>query len=191
VGAVGDDQSSAFKTSAVVGRLDQSRRPQPLSATIDRAKYARTFLLFLPYLCIKSGSDLWPAHNPSEQVELLRWLSWNDWHWARVTGDFYFEQLVKKTCNIGAPPDSEALKPKIPGLQCYAGVLNAHLQGLDYVARGRLTIADFQLAAMACYWRESEMPLAEFPNIVRWLDGLGRIPAWRDRWPEEVEASAA
>jgi glutathione S-transferase len=36
---------------------------------------------------------------------------------------------------------------------------------------------------MATYWRESEMPLQDFPNIVGWIDGLMRIPAWADPWP--------
>jgi len=59
------------------------------------------------------------------------------------------------------------------------------------VALGRLTIADFYLAAMATYWRESEMPLQGLSNIVRWLDGLSRIPAWAKPWPEERAALAA
>ena len=54
---------------------------------------------------------------------------------------------------------------------------------LPHVACGRLTIADFQLASMATYWRESAMPLREFPSVVRWLEGLQRLPAWADPWP--------
>lgn len=144
----------------------------------------------MAYLCIKSGSDMWPTQEPAEQVEVLRWLSWNDWHWARVTGDFYFEYVVKRTFNLG-PPDGESLKPKIPELQRYAKVLDGHLRSRGYVACGRLTIADFQLAAMAHYWRESTMPLQEFPNVVRWLDRLDRIPAWSDPWPDERQVLTA
>jgi glutathione S-transferase len=58
------------------------------------------------------------------------------------------------------------------------------------VALGRLTIADFYLAPMVNYWRESEMPLHGYANIVRWLDGLTRIPAWANPWPEERAALA-
>jgi len=134
------------------------------------------------YLCIKEGSDMWPAHNPAEQVEILRWLSWNDNHWAGAVGAFYFEFVVKETFNIG-PPDRSELVAALPGLKQLAAILDAHLEGRDFVACGRLTIADFQLAAMACDWRRSEMPLADFPNIVRWLDGLDRLPAWSDPWP--------
>jgi glutathione S-transferase len=45
---------------------------------------------------------------------------------------------------------------------------------------GDRAIADFQLVTD---WPQSERPFDTFPNIVRWLDGLGRIPAWSDPWP--------
>jgi len=138
----------------------------------------------MAYLCIKAGSDMWPAHRPSEQVDVLRWLSWNDCHWSPAVGPFYFEHIVKATFGIG-PPDRESLKSAIPDLLRYGAVLDAHLAERAYVACGRLTIADFQLASMATYWRESEMPLESFPNIVRWIDGLMRIPAWANPWPAD------
>ena len=136
----------------------------------------------MAHLCIKAGSDLWPANNPAEQVELLRWLSWNDSHWSPAVGPFYFEHVVKSTFGIG-PPDREALKKEARGLIKFAKVLDGHLAGRDFVACDRLTIADFQLASMVMYWRESEMPLDEFANILRWVDGLMQIPAWANPWP--------
>ena len=139
----------------------------------------------MAHLCIKAGSDMWPANSPAEQVEVLRWLSWNDNHWSAVVGPFYFEHIVKATFGIG-PPDREALKPKVADLLKYANVLDGHLAGRTYVACGRLTIADFQMASMATDWRASEMPLAEFPNITGWLDGLMRVPAWAHPWPSNT-----
>jgi glutathione S-transferase len=136
----------------------------------------------MAYLCIKAGSDMWPAREPQAQVEVLRWLAWNDCHWSRVVGHFYFEHIVKAIFGIG-PPDVEGLKSKVADLVVFAKVLDAHLEGRSFVACDRLTIADFRLAAMATYWREAEMPLAQFPNIVRWIDGLMRIPAWAEPWP--------
>ncbi len=136
----------------------------------------------MAYLCIKAGSDMWPAHNPAEQVEVLRWLSWNDGHWGNAVSPFYFEYVVKSTFDMG-PPDQALLRASVANFNRFAQVLDTHLAGRNYVACGRLTIADFQLASMAAYWRESEMPMAAFPNIVRWLDGLKQIPAWADPWP--------
>jgi len=126
---------------------------------------------------------MWPAHAPLEQVDVLRWLSWNDCHWARVVGPFYFEHIVKATFSLGTP-DREALKASVADLITYAKILDAHLDGRSHVACNRLTIADFRLAAMAAYWRESEMPLQEFPNVVRWLDTLQQLPAWAEPWPK-------
>lgn len=138
----------------------------------------------MAYLCIKAGSDMWPADRATDQVEVLRWLSWNDGHWAPAVAPFYFEHVVKSTFKIG-PPDRELLKSSVPGFKKFATVLDGHLAGCNYVACARLTIADFQLASMATYWRESEMPMAGFPNVVRWIDDLMRIPAWAHPWPPE------
>ncbi|TXL72468.1 glutathione S-transferase family protein [Vineibacter terrae] len=143
----------------------------------------------MAYLCIKAGSDMWPAANPAEQVEMLRWLSWNDQHWGPAVAPFYFEHVVKATFGMG-PPDTAGLAPKAANLQRFAAVLDGHLQDRSWAACGRLTIADFQLASMAAHWREAQMPLAAFPNIVRWLDGLMRIPAWADPWPGNARAAA-
>jgi len=136
----------------------------------------------MAYLCIKAGSDMWPAQVPAEQVEVLRWLSWNDCHWAPAVSPFYFEHVVKATFGMG-PPDTGSLKSSVGDLARFAKVLDGHLAGRSHVACGRLTIADFQLASMATFWRESHMPLEASPNIVRWIDGLMRIPAWSDPWP--------
>ena len=47
--------------------------------------------------------------------------------------------------------------------------------------------ADFQLAAQATYWRTAEMPLEDYPNIVRWLDRLMELPAWAAPWPGQED----
>ena len=143
----------------------------------------------MAYLCTKAGSDMWPSKRADEQIEVLRWLSWNDCHWAPAVGPFYFEHIVKATFKMG-DPDRELLKSKVADVLKYAAVLDAHLAGKSYAACGRLTIADFQLASMATDWRASEMPFETFPNIVRWLDGLMRVPAWAQPWPAKAAALA-
>ena len=141
----------------------------------------------MAHICIKAGSDLWPTENLAEQVEVLRWLSWNEGHWTPAVGPWYIEHIVKKTFNMG-PPDAQVLKKAEKNCLKYAKVLDAHLEGKDFVAANRLTIADFSLASMARYWREAEMPFDAFPNITRWLDGLMQIPAWKNPWPEDKAA---
>lgn len=142
----------------------------------------------MAYLCIKAGSDMWPAQRPDEQIEVLRWLSWNDNHWSRAVGPFYFEHVVKRTFHIGEPDRAE-LTAALPDLHKLAPVLEGRLATRDFVACGRLTIADFQLASMACEWHDAEMPFGDYPNIARWLDRLMDIPAWAEPWPAKTSAS--
>lgn len=139
----------------------------------------------MAYLSNKAGSDMWPAHNPDEQVEVLRWLSWNDCHWNTATGPFYFEHVVKKKFGLGAP-DLELLEHKKKDLIRLAKILDDHLEGRDWVALDRLSIADFQLAGMACHGRGGVMPFEDFPNLTAWLDRLDTIPAWKNPWPETI-----
>jgi glutathione S-transferase len=141
----------------------------------------------MAHLCIKYNSDLWPAHNPTDQVEVLRWLSWCDQHWSPAVSPFYFEHIVKATFGLG-PPNRSGFEARMPDLMRYARVLHEHLDRHTHVACNRLTIADFQLASMATYWREAEMPMGSFRNIVRWLDDLMRLPAWADPWPAGASA---
>lgn len=136
----------------------------------------------MAHLCIGAGSDMWPAHNPREQVEVLRWLSWADSHWSPAVAPFYFEHIVKQTFGLGQA-NVEALEAGAADFKRYAKVLDDHLATRSYAACERLTIADFQLASMAAYWRESQMPLAGFEHVVRWLDRLMEIPAWAEPWP--------
>ena len=136
----------------------------------------------MAYLAIKAESDVWPARTPAEQVEVLRWLSWNDCHWAPAVGPFHFEHVVKATFGLG-PPDRTALPSKIPGLMKFATMLDDYLASRAFAACGRLTIADFALAPMATDWRVAEMPIEPLTNVVRWLDGLMHIPAWAKPWP--------
>jgi glutathione S-transferase len=165
--------------SAEYARLNPNMKVPTL---VDGDKVLWEASAIMAYLCIKAGSNMWPAHNPAEQVEVLRWLSWNDCHWAPAVAPFYFEHVVKATFRIG-PPDLESLKAAAADFARFAKVLDSHLAGRAYVTCGRLTIADFQLASMARYWRESHMPLEPSSNIARWIDGLERIPAWSDPWP--------
>ncbi|MDE2451845.1 MAG: glutathione S-transferase family protein, partial [Gammaproteobacteria bacterium] len=86
------------------------------------------------------------------------------------------------TFGIGSP-DAASLEKKVPDVLRYAKVLDGHLAGKAHPACGRLTIADFQLASMATYWRTAAIPLESFSNVVRWLDRLDAIPAWAAPWP--------
>jgi glutathione S-transferase len=162
-------------------RLNPNQKAPTL---VDGHKVLWESSAIMAYLCTKAGSDMWPTNAPAEQIEIMRWISWNDCHWSRAVGDFYFEHVVKATFGLGSP-NRDALKDKVPILRTYAKVLDDHLATTNgFVACGRLTLADFYLAPMAAEWKRAEMPLEDYPHVVRWLARLDELPAWRSPWPD-------
>jgi glutathione S-transferase len=173
-----DAKSGGLKTDEYA-KLNPNKRAPTL---VDGERVLWESSAIMAHLCVRAASDMWPAKNPAEQVEVLRWLSWNDCHWAPAVGPFYFEYIVRKTYDLG-PPIEESLTSKVPDVLRHADVLDGHLSETRFAACDRLTIADFQLASMASDWKAARMPLESFPNVVQWLNRLDAIPAWADPWP--------
>lgn len=135
------------------------------------------------YLCGKAGSDLWPR-EPAEQAEVLRWASWDAWHWSRTVGDFYFQNYIKPLY-VGQPPDKQVLAERTPVFHQTAPVIERMLEGRDWLALNRFTLADIAASAMLMGWQKIEVPLEGYPNLQRWHDRLMDIPAVREPWPEQ------
>jgi glutathione S-transferase len=174
-----DMMSGGLRTPGYLALNPNAKAP----TLVDGGRVVWESAAIMAHLCAHVGSDMWPQHDVAEQVELLRWLSWSDAHWSAAVAPWYFERIVKPTFGIGEP-DESALVNAPEALHRYAPALEAQLGRQRFVALPRLTIADFHAASMARYWKETGMPLADYPNIQRWLDDLLRIPAWADPWPE-------
>ena len=134
------------------------------------------------HLANKANSSLWPSNDPAAQVEQLRWISWDLCQWAPITGQFYFEYLIKPKF-FGSEPNSHALEQTAPSLHASAKVLDAHLANREYVAGDSLSIADFCLGVLLPYSQEIHLPLSDYANIQRWHDRLMKLEAWRNPWP--------
>lgn len=63
----------------------------------------------------------------------------------------------------------------------FLGILEQHLGATDFVACGRLTIADISMCAYLSYpVDETGIDLtASYPNIAVWLDRLAKVPGWK------------
>lgn len=134
------------------------------------------------YLAGGVGSPLWPTGDVRAQAQILRAVSWHVAHAMPVFGPFYFERYIKPLLGLGAL-DEAKLTALLPQAHASAKVLDTLLGGQSYVACGRLTIADFVVGALLPDWKEHGMPLEDYGNIRRWLDGLMRIDAFREPWP--------
>lgn len=133
------------------------------------------------HLARVAGSDLWPSD--SSQIEVMRWLSWNTNHFTRHGGSLYFQHLIKPHFGLGAP-DPAAVEEAQGFFRRSAQVLDAHLRSRAYLLGDCITVADFATAVALPYAADANIPLDEFPNIVRWHDRLSELPAWRDPFPK-------
>ena len=133
------------------------------------------------YLAEKAGSDLWP--RDARQTEVMRWLMWDATEFAPAAGTFYFEHIIKPRFQQREADPAEIARVT-PDFERYAGVLDAHLKGRRYLVGDALTVADFAVAITLPYAEKAHLPLENFPEIRRWHDRLGQLPAWREPFPE-------
>jgi glutathione S-transferase len=62
---------------------------------------------------------------------------------------------------------------------CCAAVLNGHLRGRQWLSGAELAIADFAVGAWLAVAHPFPLPVAPYPEILRWYEGLAALPAWQ------------
>lgn len=135
-------------------------------------------------LCEVTGSDLWPRDD--RQTEVLRWLFWDAVHFSRAGGTLYFEHIIKPAILKIPNPDAAVVTEAQAEFRTLATVLNDHLKDRKYLVADRLSLADFAVGIYMPYAARANIPLNEFPNIIRWHDRLNELPAWREPFPVAV-----
>lgn len=139
------------------------------------------------HLAKKAKSDLWPEGE--RQIDVIRWLNWDTAYFSRHAGTLMFENVVKPMTGAFGERDPKAVEEATGFFKQFAGVLNGHLKGRDYLVGDALTVADFAVAAFLPTAEEAKLPLDAFPEIQRWHARLNELSAWREPFP--VLASAA
>ncbi len=132
------------------------------------------------FLARFAGSDLWPQDE--RQVEVIRWLHWDAFHFLPAAGAFYFEYVIKPMFGLGAPDPAALDGPRAEFRACGA-ILNEHLRGRRYLVGDGLTVADFAVGITLPFADAAHIPVAEFPEIERWHARLNELPAWREPFP--------
>ncbi len=139
------------------------------------------------YLAQKAGSDLWPS-DPTQQIDVIRWLQWDTAHFSRHAGRLLWENFVKQALGMGKPNAAE-VADATQFFHVFAQVLEDHLEGRSHLVGEGLTVADFAVASFLPTAAEAKLPLADYPEIRRWHDGMLQLPAWRDPWPAARKAA--
>jgi glutathione S-transferase len=138
---------------------------------------SNAILFYMAAKCPDRG--LWPT-DVKAQANVLRWLAWESAHWdAESVGMVSFEKASKAVLGLG-PPDPGFIARGERNFARFAAVLNNSLRGHTWLAGEQLTIADFSIGGLVPSAERLQLPIRDFPEIVRWYKGLAALPAWQD-----------
>ena len=115
---------------------------------------------------LATGTPLLPT-AVRDRAEVDRWCDWQLAHLGPAIGKVAFQRLVKPLTGQGQP-DAKIVEEGIAEFTKFTGVLEASLGRKEYVT-GRLSIADFILAAVYSLGTTVALDTRPFPQVDAWL----------------------
>jgi len=129
----------------------------------------------IQYLASKRPGLLLPL-DEQMRADIARWMFWESTTWDPAVSILIFERVVKSFFGIGAPDPAREADGEAK-FHIAAAILDAQLQGRDFVC-GKLSLADFSLAARLTLAEEARVPLEQYGDLRRWYARISELPAW-------------
>ena len=127
------------------------------------------------YLATKHAArGLWPE-DPKLRADIDRWMDWQATTFTPAMRDAFW-QLVRTPAE---KRDAAVLAKSLAESEKAAAILDAHLEGRDWVAGGAFTLADVVNGCAAHRWLHLPCDRIERPNLSRWYATLKARPASR------------
>ncbi|KAH8409860.1 hypothetical protein KR222_011014, partial [Zaprionus bogoriensis] len=134
----------------------------------------------LVYLVEKYGKDdsLYPK-DPQQQAVVNQRLYFDMGVLYQSFVSYYYPQFRQNK-----PGDPEEFKK----VETAFGFLNAFLEGQEYVAGNKLTIADIAILASVSTFDVVEFKLSDYPNVDKWYQNAKKVtPGWDENWAGLME----
>ncbi|MEX0338327.1 MAG: glutathione S-transferase family protein [Arenibacterium sp.] len=125
------------------------------------------------YVTDKSGK--FGGADEAERYDVLRWVLWDNHKLSSVAGMTRF--LMNFLPEENRPADVIAFNQG--RLKAAYEVLNAHLQGRDWIVGNGLTNADLSCCGYLFFPEPFGFDRADWPNIDAWLSRLSDQPGWK------------
>lgn len=129
--------------------------------------------VILDHISEKTGK--FGGSTPEERREIMRWLHWDNHKLSGVSG------MTRFLMNF-LPEDKrpkEVIAFNLGRLKIAYKILNAHLEGRDWVVGDSLTNADLTCCAYMFYPEPYGFDRKAWPNIDAWLDRIASMPNWK------------
>lgn len=125
------------------------------------------------YVTEKSGK--FGGKTRDENYDILRWVLWDNHKFSSMAGLTRF--LINFLPEQHRNPDVIAFNQG--RLKAAYQVLNAHLEGRDWIVGDGLTNADLSCCGYLYYPEPFGFERAEWPHIDAWLTRLSEQPGWK------------
>jgi glutathione S-transferase len=112
------------------------------------------------------------------RADVSRWQFWESAHWDSACATLIFERFVKGFFG-GGEADPKEVEKGLTNFNRAAKVLDTHLKGRDFLCDGKLSVADFSVAAPLIMTAPAQFPVEAYEEIQRWYAGMSASPTWQ------------
>jgi glutathione S-transferase len=140
------------------------------------------FVLWESCAIMQYLADLTPhqtlyPQDPRARADVNRWMFWACQHLSPAVGIMTWENIWKAMCGLGEGDPLELARGEREVLQ-FGAVLDAQLEGREWVAGKALSLADIAIAPSLMYIERARLPLDRFPNVMAWFARMQELEAW-------------
>jgi glutathione S-transferase len=129
--------------------------------------------VILDYITEKTGK--FGGKTPEEKRDVLRWVLWDNHKCSSLAGPVRFMKNF-------LPEDKRPLEViafNQGRFQASLGVLNAALEGRDWLVGDDITAADLSCCGYLFYPEEFGFERTAYPNIDAWLTRISKLEGWK------------
>lgn len=137
----------------------------------------------IQYLASKKPGSGLLGGDETGRADVTRWLCWDAGHLAPEIFTMVFETMLKGLLGLG-DGNMDAVKAAAEQVNRYLGVMDASLNGSQYLVGDALTIADLSIASTLTYADELGLPMDDFPSVKGWFDNIRALDAWTSTQPQ-------
>lgn len=141
----------------------------------------------LMYAAEINGADAYYPRDPKIRADIHRWMLWEAATWFPSCYVYLVEYVVKPLLN--AEPDADVIAKEAPNWHRLAGILDARLAQSKWLTGDHVTVADIAVAAPMHLHPQQKLPVADHPNLQRWMvEGIEKLPSWQRTQPAVLKA---
>jgi glutathione S-transferase len=129
------------------------------------------------YLCDLTPKQTLLPHDLKARADVLKWTHWTSAHFAPAVGILGFENFVKKFVT-GQDPDPKEVARGEKLVTDLLMILDRHLEGREWLAQDRLTLADYAVASTVFARARIKLPSMP-PRVAAWLERIESQAAWK------------